>query len=259
MLFRSDTHLGVSIKEILPVNDIIVEIDNKSLTNRPDLWGHYGIAREISAITGHDLLPLEILEPEKINEDLKIEILNPELSSRYTSIKLDNITNHKTPLWMQIFLYYAGMKSISLLVDITNYVMLELGQPMHAFDSRKVKNIEVGLAKENDKYITLDNVERTLSKEDLMIKNGGEYFGLAGVMGGLDSEIVEDTSSIILESASFNAYSIRKTATRHGLRTEASTRFEKSLDPNLTIIAAKRFYKLIKDENPDLIDRKSVV
>ncbi|MDD4795542.1 MAG: phenylalanine--tRNA ligase subunit beta [Bacilli bacterium] len=249
----TDTPLGVSIKDVLPVEDIIVEIDNKSLTNRPDLWGHYGIAREIAAITGHELLPLEISEPEKVGKKLKVDIKNPELCYRYTSIKLDNIINNKTPLWMQIFLYYAGMKSINLIVDITNYLMLELGQPMHAFDSRVVQNIEVGLAKDGDKYTTLDGIERILSDKDLMIKNGGQYFGIAGVMGGLDSEILEDTTSIILESASFDAGTIRKTAISLGLRTEASSRYEKSLDPNLTMIAAKRYYKLLKDENPDLI------
>ncbi|MDD4187986.1 MAG: phenylalanine--tRNA ligase subunit beta [Bacilli bacterium] len=249
----SDTPIGLPVKEVLPIEDIIVEIDNKSLTNRPDLWGHYGIAREIAAITGHELLPLEILEPDEVGNKLNIAIKNPELCYRYTSIKLDNIINNKSPLWMQIFLYYTGMKSINLIVDITNYVMLELGQPMHAFDSRVVHNIEVGLAKGGDKYLTLDGIERTLSNKDLMIKNKGQYFGIAGVMGGLDSEILEDTTSIILESASFEASSIRKTAISLGLRTEASSRFEKSLDPNLTMLAAKRYYKLLKDENPDLV------
>ncbi len=247
------TPLGIDLKKVLPVEDIIVEIDNKSLTNRPDLWGHYGIAREVAAITGHELLPLELEEPEKVGKKLDININNPEACYRYTSIKLDNIENKKTPLWMQIFLYYAGMKSINLIVDITNYIMLELGQPMHAFDSRVVENIEVGFALDGDKYTTLDNVERKLSKSDLMIKNGGKYFGVAGVMGGLDSEIVSDTDSIILESASFEASTIRKTAISLGLRTEASSRYEKSLDPNLTMIAAKRYYKLIKDENPNLV------
>ncbi len=247
-----DTPLGIDIKEILPINDIIVEIDNKSLTNRPDLWGHYGIAREIAAITGHQLLPLELNEPNKINKELDIKINNPELCYRYTGIKLDNITTKTAPLWIQIFLYYTGMKSIELTVDLTNYIMLELGQPMHAFDSRKVENIEIGLANDNDKYTTLDGIERTLSSKDLMIKNGGEYFAVAGVMGGLESEIVADTDSIILESASFEATTVRRTAISLGLRTEASSRFEKSLDPNLTLTATKRFIKLLKDINPEV-------
>lgn len=247
-----DTPVGVNFKELFPVEDIIVEIDNKSLTHRPDLWGHYGIAREIAAITGHELLPLELNEENPNKEKLKIEINNPESCYRYVGTKIDNITNNVTPMWMQIFLYYAGMRSINLLVDLTNYIMLELGQPMHAFDSRVVQNIEVGFAKENDTYTTLDGQERNLTSEDLMIKNGGKYFAIAGVMGGLDSEIVEDTTSIVLESASFEASTVRKTAIRLGLRTEASSRYEKSLDPNLAIIAANRFIKLLKDENPSM-------
>lgn len=250
--FDENTKLGVDIKSLFPIEDIIVEIDNKSLTHRPDLWGHYGIAREIAAITGHELLPLDLDKEESDLKPLKINVNNPDLCYRYIGTKLNNIENKKTPLWMQIFLYYAGMRSINLIVDLTNYIMLELGQPMHAFDERKVKNIEVGLAKTGDKYTTLDGVERNLTNEDLMIKNGGEYFAIAGVMGGLDSEIVADTDGIILESATFESSTVRKTAIRLGLRTEASSRYEKSLDPNLAMIATKRFIKLLKEENPNL-------
>ena len=248
-----DAPVGMNIKEYLPIEDIIVEIDNKSLTNRPDLWGHYGIAREIAAITNHELLPLEISEIEDENkEKLKITIKEPNLCYRYSGLKVNNLTNNKTPLDMQIFLYYVGMRSISLFVDLTNYIMLELGQPMHAFDSRVVKEIEVGLANDGDTYTTLDGIERKLTKDMLMIKNGNNYFGIAGVMGGLDSEILRDTTSIFLESATFNAGNIRKTAVALGLRTEASSRYEKSLDPNLTTYAIKRLMYLLKKENPNL-------
>ena len=243
---------GTDIKELLPIEDIIVEIDNKSLTNRPDLWGHYGIAREISALTGHQLLPLELESIKNDKEDLKITINNPELCRRYCGLTIDNIKNNQTPLEMQIFLYYAGMRSISLLVDLTNFIMLELGQPMHAFDKRIVKSIEVGLANDQDKFTTLDGVERVLNKDNLMIKNEDEYFCIAGVMGGLDSEILPDTTSIFLESANFDAGSVRKTAVYHGLRTEASARYEKSLDPNMNDVAIKRFVYLLKIENPEL-------
>ena len=249
----SDAPVGMNIKEYLPIEDIIVEIDNKSLTNRPDLWGLYGIAREIAAITNHELLPLEISEIEDENkEKLKITIKEPSLCYRYSGLKVNNLTNNKTPLDMQIFLYYVGMRSISLFVDLTNYIMLELGQPMHAFDSRVVKEIEVGLANDGDTYTTLDGIERKLTKDMLMIKNGNNYFGIAGVMGGLDSEILSDTTSIFLESATFNAGNIRKTAVALGLRTEASARYEKSLDPNLTTYAIKRLMYLLKKENPNL-------
>ena len=248
-----DTPIGIDIKELFPIEDIIVDIDNKSLTHRPDLWGHYGIAREIAAITNHELIPLELFEENNLDkEKLNIKIHNPELCYRYVGTKISNITSCKTPIWMQIFLYYAGMRSINLLVDLTNYLMLELGQPMHAFDSRTVKDIEIGLANNNDTYTTLDGVERKLTNEDLMIKNGGKYFAIAGVMGGLDSEIVEDTNSIVLESACFEASTIRKTAIRLGLRTEASARYEKSLDPNMALLAAKRFIKLLQEENPNI-------
>lgn len=248
----SNAENGLDIKKYLPIEDTIVEIDNKSLTNRPDLWGHYGIAREIATITEHELLPLDIEEITNNQEDLNIKISNPDLCYRYTALKVDNILNNKTPLDMQIFLNYVGMHSISLIVDLTNYIMLELGQPMHAFDANIVKNIEVGLAKDEDKFTTLDGVTRTLNSENLMIKNDNEYFAIAGVMGGLDSEILPTTTSTFLESATFNAGSVRKTAISLGLRTEASARYEKSLDPNMTSIAIKRLVYLLRKENPNI-------
>ncbi len=249
----NDFPVGEDIKKYLPIDDIIVEIDNKSLTNRPDLWGHYGIAREICAITNHELLPLDILEITNNKEDLSIVIKDDNLCYRYTGLKIENIKNNETPLDMQIFLYYVGMRSISLLVDLTNYLMMELGQPMHAFDARVVKSIEVGLANEEDTYTTLDGETRKLSSDTLMIKNGNEYFGIAGVMGGLDSEILPDTTSVFIESACFNAASIRRSAARLGLRTEASARYEKSLDPNMTNLAIKRLAYLLKEQNPDMV------
>ena len=244
---------GKDIKEYLPIEDIIVEIDNKSLTNRPDLWGHYGIAREICAISDSELLPLEIEEIVNDKKDLDILIKDNNLCYRYCGLKIENINNNKTPLDMQIFLYYVGMRSISLLVDLTNYIMLELGQPMHAFDARIVKNIEVGLANDNDVFTTLDGVKHSLTSDMLMIKNDKEYFGIAGVMGGLDSEILNDTTSILLESATFNAGNIRRTAVKLGLRTEASARYEKSLDPNMTDLAIKRLVYLLRIENPNMV------
>lgn len=243
---------GTNIKDYLPIDDIIVEIDNKSLTNRPDLWGHYGIAREICAITDHELLPLDIEEIPNDKKDLDIVIKDSNLCYRYCGLRIENIQNNKTPLEMQIFLYYVGMRSISLLVDLTNYIMLELGQPMHAFDARVVKNIVVDTANDNDTYTTLDGTLRHLTKDMLMIKNADKYFGIAGVMGGLDSEILSDTTSVFLESACFNAGSIRRCALKLGLRTEASSRYEKSLDPNIASLASKRFVYLLRLTNPDL-------
>lgn len=247
-----DAPVGMDIKKYLPIEDIIVEIDNKSLTNRPDLWGHYGIAREIAAITEHVLLPIELLDITNDKNDLDIKILDEDVCSRYEGLRIENINNNTTPMDIQIFLNYTGMRSISLLVDLTNYIMLELGQPMHAFDARVVKNIEVGRANNGDKFTTLDGQVRNLTANDVMIKNGNEYFCIAGVMGGLDSEILTDTTSVFIESANFNPGMIRKTAISIGLRTEASARYEKDLDPNLTDIAIKRFAYLLKKSNPDM-------
>ena len=244
---------GTDVKKLLPIEDIIVEIDNKSITNRPDLWGHYGIAREIAAISDHELLELDVEKVINDKDDLDIKINNPELCYRYSGLKIDNIKNNNTPLDMQIFLYYVGMRSISLLVDVTNYLMLELGQPMHAFDSRVVKSIEVGVANDGDTYTTLDGIQRTLTSENLMIKNDDKYFAIAGVMGGLDSEILPDTTSAFIESATFNAGSVRKTAVGLGLRTEASSRYEKSLDPNMTTLAIERLLYILRKENSDLV------
>lgn len=248
----SNYEVGCDIKKYLPIEDIIVEIDNKSLTNRPDLWGHYGIAREIAAITNQKLIPLDIEEiiNNKTNLDIKIK---SEYCNRYIGLKIDNISKYNTPLEIQIFLYYVGMRSLSLIVDLTNLLMLELGTPMHAFASNKVKKIEIGMANDQDKFVTLDGCERILTSDNLMIKSNDEYYAIAGVMGGLDSEIASDTSSIILESANFDATSVRKTATYLGLRTEASARYEKALDPNMCEIATKRFLKLLKNIDSNIL------
>lgn len=247
----SDTPLGVDLCELYPIKDIIVEIDNKSLTNRPDLWGHYGIAREIAAITDHELLPLDIYEPVNNLSDLDIKV-SSMLCNRFCGIKVGNLKNNITPIEMQIFLSYVGMRSINLFVDLTNYLMLELGQPMHCYDERVVKNIVVDLANKGDKFTTLDGVERTLNDDTLMISNGDEYFGIAGVMGGMASEVLEDTNAVFLESANFQAGSIRKTAVSLGLRTDASAHYEKSLDPNLCDFALKRLLFLLQKENSDM-------
>ncbi len=258
LILPDEYPLGVDLKSILPIEDIIVEIDNKSLTNRPDMWGHYGIAREICAITNHELLPIPTYEEEITGKELNIVIKCPELCYRYTGIKISNIKNNVTPLDMQIFLHYTGMRSINLLVDLTNYLMLELGLPMHAFNAKKVNSILADTAMEHEEFVTLDDVKRTLSSDTLMIKDKKTNLAIAGVMGGLNSEVLENTDSIILESACFDATSVRKTATSLGLRTEASSRYEKSLDPNLTIISLKRFIYLLKENNPDIVFKSSI-
>ncbi len=241
-----DTLVGEDLKKILPIDDIIIEIDNKSLTNRPDLWGHFGIAREIAAITNNKLIPLELFDINNNLKDLNLKIASKDNCLRYTAIKIENITQNKTPIEMELFLNYVGFRSISLAVDLTNYIMLEMGQPMHAFDASAVNNILVEMAKDGEEFVTLDKVTRKLTKDVLLIKDKEKILGLAGIMGGFDSEIIESSKDIILESATFEATTIRKGSTSLGLRTEASTRYEKSLDPHWCDLAIKRFIYLLK-------------
>ncbi|MBQ8014564.1 MAG: phenylalanine--tRNA ligase subunit beta, partial [Clostridia bacterium] len=239
---------GTNIKDIFPIDDIIFEVDNKSLTNRPDLWGHYGIARELAALAGRELKPLEMGDLSYDgDEQVEVEIGRKDLVYRYSCIKMDNITKNQSPLDMRIRLYYCGMRGINLLADVTNYIMLEIGQPTHAFAGNAIDKIVVTTPDEKIKFKTLDGVERDIDEETLMICNGETPVGIAGIMGGLESEIVEDTGSVVLESANFDGVSIRKSSSRLGHRTDASARYEKMLDPELTMDAVGRFVKLVKD------------
>lgn len=248
----NDTILGIDIKEIYPIEDIVIEIDNKSLTNRPDLWGHYGIAREIAAITEKELLPLELENIVNDKNDLNIIVKDKENCLRYCGITLDNIKTNKTPLEMQIFLKYVGIRPISLMVDLTNYVMLELGQPMHAFDKNMINGVTVDSTLEEVKFNTLDGIERVLPIKSLVIENENEIVAVAGIMGGENSSITETTKSIFLESATFDSANIRKTSSSLGLRTDASLRYEKTLDPELCEESVKRFIYLLKTIDNDV-------
>ncbi len=152
---------------------------------------------------------------------------------------------------MQIRLFYCGTRAINLLADLTNYIMLELGQPMHAFDGNKIEKIVVDTPKESFQFKTLDDVEREITPDTLMIYDNETPVAVAGIMGGLDSEIVDGTTSVVLESANFDGVSVRKSASRLALRTDASARYEKTLDPEMTMLAVKRFIKLLKDVDPE--------
>ncbi len=243
---------GTDIKDIFPIDDIIFEVDNKSLTNRPDLWGHYGIAREFAALAGRELKPLKLGDLSYDgDEEISVTVGREDLVYRYSCIKMDNITKNKSPLDMRIRLYYCGMRGINLLADVTNYIMLEIGQPTHAFDASTMQNIVVTTPKEKMKFKTLDGVERDIDEDTLMIWNGETPTGIAGIMGGLDSEIVDNTSAVVLESANFDGVSIRKSSSRLGHRTDASARYEKMLDPELTLAAVGRFVELVKNIDPE--------
>lgn len=257
IILDDDAKLGEDIKNIIPIDDVVYEVDNKSLTNRPDLWGHYGIAREIAAITKRELKPLDIENLALYNDLEKLSIGveaqdDEQLCLRFSAMRVENVTKKQASWKMKVRLYYCGMRSINLLADMTNYIMLELGQPMHAYDNRKVSCVEVKTLKEDSEFTTLDSQLRKLDKGTLMIYNDKEPVGVAGVMGGLASEIVDDTTTLFLESANFNAVTIRKTASKLDLRTDAAARYEKTLDPELTELAIARFIKLLKEEDKDI-------
>ena len=239
---------GTDIKDVYEIEDIVFEVDNKSLTNRPDLWGHYGIAREFAAIAGRPLKPLETVDLKKYESLPKIDMkIEDPLCQRYSCLQVENITKNVSPVNMRIRLFYCGMRGINLLADLTNYLMLEMGQPMHAFDSRKVEKLRIKRFDAPFTFRTLDGVDRNIDENTLMICNGDTPVAIAGIMGGLDSEIVEDTTRLTLESATFDAVSIRKSTVRLAHRTDASQRYEKCLDPAMTVPAIARFVKLLTD------------
>lgn len=252
MDITDDIPNGTDLKSVYEIDDIIFEVDNKSLTNRPDLWGHYGIAREFAALAGRPLKPLDSEELTQYDGLKKVDLkIEDPLCQRYSCMQVENIHRSVSPVNMRIRLYYCGMRGINFLADLTNYLMLEMGQPMHAFDSRKVGKIRIKRFEQPFMFQTLDGVERSIDENTLMICNDNTPVAIAGIMGGLDSEIVEDTTTLTLESATFDAASIRKSTVRLAHRTDASMRYEKSLDPELTVAAIARFIFLLKKYDAD--------
>lgn len=252
MDITDDIPNGTDIKSVYAIDDIVFEVDNKSLTNRPDLWGHYGIAREFAALAGRPLKPLDTADLHAYDALPKVDMkIEDPLCQRYSCLQVENIHTNVSPVNMRIRLYYCGMRAINFLADLTNYLMLEMGQPMHAFDSRKVEKLRIKRFDTPFTFQTLDGAERKIDENTLMICNGDTPVAIAGIMGGLDSEIVEDTTTLTLESATFDAVSVRKSTVRLGHRTDASQRYEKCLDPEMTVPAIARFVKLLTDTDKD--------
>ncbi|PKL72530.1 phenylalanine--tRNA ligase subunit beta [Candidatus Kuenenbacteria bacterium HGW-Kuenenbacteria-1] len=272
ILILNKTEVGQKFNEYLGLDDVVFEVDNKSITNRPDLWGHYGMAREIGAFLNIKLKKYNVNTVNKnvnsANMRIKVKVEDQKLCPRYMAIAMDGIKIKQSPEWMQKRLIAVGMRPINNIVDITNYVMLELGQPTHIFDFDKIKsviskqipsaswrtkskiNIIIRNAKNNETIKTLDNKDQKLDESMLVIADNKKSIAIAGVMGGANSEVDENTTSILIESANFDPVSIRKTSQKLGLRSEASMRFEKSLDPNLCEIAMARIMELIKEFCP---------
>lgn len=235
---------GAPLAKVLELDDAVLEIDNKSLSHRPDLWGHYGLAREVAALWRKKLADYKT---EKIksgrNFKLKVEIKDPVACPRYLAVALGGVKVGPSPDWLTQKLQAAGLRSINNIVDITNYIMLELGQPMHAFDADKIgepKQIIIRKAMLGEEFITLDNQKLKLSEADLVIANEEKPLALAGVMGGLNSGVTDTTQTIIFESANFEPTGIRRASLKHNLRTDSSMRFEKSLDPQQCLWALQK-------------------
>jgi phenylalanyl-tRNA synthetase beta chain len=232
------------------MGDEILDIETNP--NRPDTLSIIGIAREVAAITEQQLtLPdLDAPDPSVVHTNepsIEIDIEDPALCPRYSALRISGVRVGESPFWMQRRLEGAGMRPINTLVDITNYVMLEYGQPMHAFDAAELPGGRIGIrpARPGETIVTLDGQTRQLQPSDLVIADGGRAIGIAGVMGGENSEIGEGTTAVLLESANFNPISVRRTAKRLDLRTEASARFEKGLPPELTVLGIKRYVQLL--------------
>jgi phenylalanyl-tRNA synthetase beta chain len=241
--------------EVLPAPDMIIEVDNKSLTHRPDLWGHHGMAREVAAITHgklRDPVKLDLLPKGKAVVEIKIEDF--ALCARYSALVFENVTVCPSPLWLQYRLEAIGLNAINNIVDVTNYVMAELAQPMHAFDADKLNgaSIFVRNARPGEQLVALNDESYSLSPSNLVIADAQGPIALAGVIGGLHSAIGPDTKRIVLESANFQAASVRKTSVALKLRTDASMRFEKSQDPRNTVRGLARASELLQEVSPGI-------
>ena len=250
MILPKETEIGKDIVEVLGLNDYVIEYE--ITTNRPDALSVLGIARELKAVLNRNITLPEATVKEgnfEITNEAELEVLDTAACPRYTGFVLKNIKNTQSPLPMQVRLYLVGLRPINCVVDATNYVMYELGQPLHAFDLRKLKGrkVVVRRAKEGEKIITLDGVERSLTPEDLIIADAENPVAIAGIMGGENSGTEMETTEIFLESAHFDPMTVRKTSKRLGLSTDSSYRFERGADIEMCRFAAERALHLIQN------------
>lgn len=243
---------GTPIAEALGIDDIILEIDNKSMTNRPDLWGHYGIAREIAALYDLPLYRFKLFAPGEVPE-YDVRILDPDRCPRYIGTRIEGVSVKQSPFEVRSRLWRVGLRPINALVDITNYVMLATGQPTHVFDSDHIADhIEVRHAAEGEKLQLLNERELELSPDDLVIADAKGAVALAGVMGGAKDSVLPGTDSVILEVANFESRGVRRTALRYDNRTESSSRYEKAIDPERCDQALSLAMKMFADFYPGM-------
>ena len=249
LILPDDIKPGTDIKDVFGLNENVVEFEITS--NRPDCFSIIGLARESALTFGREF---SVPKPEfkeaddNIADHLSVEVLDKDKCLRYCARMVKNVKIGPSPAWMRERLHACGVRSINNIVDITNYVLLEYGQPMHAFDLRDLEDnkIIVRRAADGEVIKTLDEQDRTLTNDDLVIADGKRAVAIAGVMGGFNSEVKDDTATVIFESATFDAASVRLTAQRVGLRTEASSRYEKGLDHNNTVPAVERACQLVE-------------
>ena len=248
-----DCKAGDSVADLFGMNDTVLEIDNKSLSNRPDLWGHYGIARELSAIYDVPLKELNKFDIDKNLPKYDVEIKDTTKCNRYVAVEIDGIEEKPSPLWMQTLLSKVGQRPINAIVDITNYVMMAVGEPLHAFDKTHVggEKIIVRNARENEELLLLDNNTIKLTPEDLVICDKNDAMALAGIRGGKKDSILPDTKGIVLEIANFSADAIRNTGKRFAEKTDASIRYEKGIDTQRVDEGLNLALELIKEIFPE--------
>ncbi|MBC8054238.1 MAG: phenylalanine--tRNA ligase subunit beta [Sphingobacteriaceae bacterium] len=250
MVLDSTALVGTAAKEYFQISDdYLFEI---GLTpNRADAASHLGVARDLAAYlrTGITLPDISAFKIENTSLSIPVKVENPQACARYTSVTITGVEVKDSPDWLKDKLKVIGVRPINNIVDVTNYVLHELGQPLHAFDADEIKGGEVIVKNCADatSFISLDEIERKLSSEDLMICNAEAPMCIAGVFGGIGSGVKASTTKVFLESAYFNSVSVRKTSKRHGLKTDASFRFERGTDPEMTVFALKRAALLIKD------------
>ena len=255
IVLPAEAVVGTPAKEYYNVkSDYVLEVD--ITPNRVDATSHFGVARDLAAYLKQNGKPADLKRPNvdafKINDEtpaIEVVVENTEACLRYSGITIKGVTVKESPEWLQNRLKVIGLRPINNVVDITNYILHGVGQPLHSFDADKIKGnkVVVRSATEGSKFVTLDGVERTLTDRDLMICNVEEPMCIAGVFGGLDSGVTEQTRNVFLESATFHSTWIRKTARRFGLNTDASFRYERGLDPNQTIEVMKRAALLIQE------------
>jgi len=256
MTLTEKAKVGQALADYLGLDDFILEVDNKSITHRSDLWSHYGLSREIAALfdlplkkpAWADDLPAPVAAPDS----LPVTVHEPALCARYQALVLSGVRVEESPDWLKKRLVAAGLKPINNIVDVTNYTMLETGQPLHAFDRDKINRLDVRLSKNEERIALLNGEQKSLPGGLLLIADADRPLAVAGVMGGADSEITPATVRIALEAANFDFLTIRKSQQSLGLRTEASIRFEKFLPPELCSFGLSRAFNLLKKICPGL-------